>query len=63
LGSLLNLVLFPANILVLIVLAVIRPVRTVALGILAALAVNLLIALAVGATQQGFCFVPFFAFH
>ncbi len=57
-GILLNLLLFPANLLMLIVLAFIR--RWIALGGLAAIAVNLLIALIMGVTLAGFCFIPFF---
>ena len=53
-----NLILFPANVLVLIILA--RTRRWVALGVLIALAVNLLITLIMGVVIAGFCFVPFF---
>ena len=57
-GIILNLLLFPANLLMLIVLAFIR--RWIALGGLAAIAVNLLIALIMGVALAGFCFIPFF---
>ena len=52
-----NLILFPANVLVLIILA--RTRRWVALGVLIALAVNLLITLIMGVAFEGLCFIPF----
>jgi hypothetical protein len=51
---------FPANILVLIILAAIKSTRQIALGILAALALNLLIALVLGVSTNGICFIPFY---
>ena len=54
----LNLLVFPANLLILIVLAFVR--HWISLGWLAAIAVNLLIALIVGVASNGFCFIPFF---
>ena len=49
---------FPANLLVLTILAFTRPYR--ALGMLAALAANLLIALLAGALGPSICFMPYF---
>ncbi len=51
---------FPANLGLLITLAVIRRTRWVALGILSALALNFVIALIRGMAFNGICFVPFF---
>jgi len=54
-----NLLLFPANILVLIILAIIKSARRVASGVLVALAFNLLVSLVMGASLNGWCFIPF----
>ena len=54
-----NLLILPANIILLIVLAAIRPTRWMALGILAALALNFLISLILGLNTNAVCFVPF----
>jgi hypothetical protein len=51
-------VIFPANIIVLIILAYKR--RWVALGMLSAIALNLLVALILGIGVAAWCFIPFF---
>ena len=51
-------IVFPANVIVLIVLAFKR--RWVALGMLSAIALNLVVALIMGIQVAGFCFIPFF---
>jgi len=51
---------FPANMLVLIILSAIKSTRRIALGILVALALNLLIALVLGVSINGICFIPFY---
>jgi hypothetical protein len=55
-----GLCLWPANVLALIVLAVARPGRWIALGLLAAIASNFIIALILGASTGAYCFIPFF---
>jgi len=55
-----NLILFPINLLVLIILSAIKSTRWVGLGILVALALNLLLALIVGTSINGWCFIPFY---
>jgi hypothetical protein len=52
-----NLLLFPANAILLIIFLVMR--RWIGLGILGALALNLLIALVMGILINGACAVPF----
>ncbi len=52
--------LFPTNLGLLIILAIIRRTRWVALGILSALALNFVIALVRGLGFNGICFIPFF---
>ncbi len=52
--------LIAANILVLLVLAIVRPARWVALGMLAALALNLAISLSFGLFMNAYCLIPFF---
>ena len=59
LGYILNLFILPGNALILIILASIRRTRWMALGILAALALNFLISLLLGLTTNAVCFVPF----
>jgi len=54
----LGLVLFPANLVVLILVA--RRRQSAALGMLSAIAVNLVIALIIGIAIAGWCFIPFF---
>jgi len=56
----LNLFIFPINLLTLIVLSVIKSTRKIGLGILIALALNLLLSLMVGLTINGVCFIPFY---
>ncbi len=51
---------FPANLLVLIVLALIKATKKIALGIVAALALNFLLDLAFGSIGNSFCFIPFY---
>lgn len=55
-----NLLIFPINLLALIILSVGKRTRNVGLGILAALALNLLLSLILGALMNGVCFVPFY---
>lgn len=51
---------FPLNLLALIILALVKKTRIISLGMLAALALNLLVSLVVGASMNGMCFVPFY---
>ncbi len=53
--------ILPLNILVPIVLAIPRPTRWVALGLLAALVLNFAISLLFGLFWQAVCLVPFFS--
>ncbi|MGE5251503.1 MAG: hypothetical protein ACM3QS_14975 [Bacteroidota bacterium] len=55
--GMIGLITFPANIIVLIILAFRQ--RWVALGMLAAIAANLLISIMLGVTYMGLCFIPF----
>jgi hypothetical protein len=55
-----ELIMLPINILAPIILGVIRQTRWEALGVLSALAFNLVVALIIGAFFNGVCFVPFF---
>ena len=57
-GVSIGLLLFPANILLFFIL--VRVWRWVALGMLSAIALNLLIALILGIAVAGWCFIPFF---
>lgn len=57
-GEILNLCLLPVNALVLILLAFLR--RWIALGMLTALALNLIVALVLGFTTHATCGIPFF---
>lgn len=50
----------PVNLIVLIVLAVMQRTRKIALGMLAAIAVNLVLSLALGVFINGVCFAPFY---
>ncbi len=50
----------PANILLLIILAIIRGTRWIALGILAALALNFVVSLALSLNWNAVCLTPFF---
>lgn len=52
---------FPANLLTLILLTIIKPTRKLAFGILAAMAFNLVIASFVGVVESALCFYPFFS--
>lgn len=52
--------LFPLNLLLPVLFGVIRVTRWLALGILAALALNFLVSLILGMSFNGLCFVPFF---
>ena len=54
-----NLICLPVNLLVLLILAIIRQTRWVALGILAALAINFAISLLLGLQFNAICFIPF----
>jgi hypothetical protein len=54
-----NLFIFPINLLALIILSIIKRTRNIGLGILSALAFNLLLSLVLGTALNGFCFVPF----
>jgi len=56
----LNLLIFPANLLALILLAAGKRTRKMGLGILAALALNLLLSLLFGMLINGVCFIPFY---
>ena len=58
--GLLGLCLWPANVLAPIILAVPRPGRWIALGLVAAIASNFIIALIIGASTGAYCFIPFF---
>jgi hypothetical protein len=55
-----NIIILPANVIVLLILTIKRSTRPIGQGILVALAVNLLIALIIGVMGNGLCFVPFF---
>jgi hypothetical protein len=55
--SIFNLVLLPLNVIALIVFLIIR--RWIGFGILAAVALNLIISLIIGATIQATCAIPF----
>ncbi len=55
-----NLLMFPFNIILLLMLAIIRPTRSVALGILLAIALNLVISLFSMLIFNAVCLVPFF---
>lgn len=56
----LNLLVFPVNLIVLIVLFAVKKNRKYAQGVLAAVGVNLLISLILGLFFNAFCFIPFF---
>ncbi|MEW5939200.1 MAG: HEAT repeat domain-containing protein [Chloroflexota bacterium] len=58
-----NIILFPLNLLALIYLSVKKQTREIGLGILAALAVNLLLSAVVGSLSNGYCFLPFYMFR
>jgi hypothetical protein len=51
----------PANILILIILAIIKRTRWIAFGMLTAIALNFLISLVLGLFNQAVCLVPFFS--
>jgi len=53
-------IIFPIQLLALILFLVIKEVRNVGWGMLSALGVNLMISLVMGFTTNAFCFVPFF---
>lgn len=55
-----NLIIFPANLIITIILTVMRSTRIIGFGILSALGLNLLISLIMGIFLKGVCFVPFF---
>ena len=55
-----NLFIFPINLLALIILSVNKRTRKIGLGILIALALNLLLSLIVGLSINGICFIPFY---
>ena len=55
-----NLILLPLNLIILVVLAIIKRTRMIAFGILAALALNIVISLVIGLQGNAWCFVPFF---
>jgi hypothetical protein len=55
-----NIYIFPLNLLALIVLSVNKSTRKIGLGVLIALALNLLLSLVVGLGLNGVCFIPFF---
>ena len=59
-GWYLELLIFPINLLVLIILSAMKRTRKIGLGILAALALNFLLSLILGLLFNGVCFVPFF---
>lgn len=59
-GSIINLILLPANIIALVVLGIIRRTRYIALGIMTAWTVNLVMSLALSLLYNGVCLVPFF---
>jgi len=54
-----NGLIFLANLFVLIVLAIIRATRKIALGILLAIGLNFAISLVMGLEYNGWCFIPF----
>jgi hypothetical protein len=58
LNVILNILLLPANLVALLILAFSQ--RWVALGVLSAIAANLVIALVIGSTFNGVCAIPFF---
>lgn len=49
---------FPINILLLVTFAIIRQTRLIALGILIAIALNLLVSLILGLFMNAICFIP-----
>lgn len=53
-------IIFPAQVLTLIILLSVRTVRDIGWGMLSAIAFNLLISLMVGLGDDAICFVPFF---
>lgn len=55
-----NLLIFPANILCLIILSAIRRTRWIGLGILAAWVINLIVATIFGMFWYGACLLPFY---
>lgn len=59
-GIFINFAILPANLLLMIVLALARQTRMIAFGIVAAMAANLVISLLIGQMLAGFCFLPFF---
>ena len=59
-GVFMNIILFPINLLALIILSAIKRTQRVGLGILAALALNLGLSLVLAASINGFCFIPFY---
>jgi len=59
-GIILNLLLLPANGIALLIFGIIRSTRRIALGILAALALNFFISLFLGLSTNATCFIPFF---
>ena len=57
---LVNAFAFPINILALIVFSIIKRTRKFGFGLLAAIALNLLLSILLGVFFNGICFVPFF---
>jgi len=55
-----NLLICPANGILLVILGINRPTRFVALGILVALAANFVISIIAGLVFNAQCFIPFF---
>lgn len=55
-----NIVFFPFNLLALIVFPLIKQTRKFGLGLLAAVALNLLLSLVLSVGMNGICFIPFY---
>lgn len=56
----LNFLIFPLNVIALLIFAFNRSTRFFALGLLGALAVNFVISLVIGLQFNAMCFIPFF---
>ena len=59
-GPIPNIIILPVNAIVLLILAIIRQTRQIALGILSAMVLNFFISLFFGMAYNGQCFIPFF---
>ena len=56
----LNIIIFPVNIILLRILAAIPPARPISLGILAAIAMNFAISVIEGLWMNAMCLIPFY---